>query len=205
MKPSCCCVEGGEFSKSCRRALTMIHKCLPHRFHTIVRALRQDFENSPPSTQQHEGFIHGDACQPSGEPRLFLKVVEMKESLVKALLHHIFGILPVVGYPLRHGKNSPFVTKNQFLEGVRLSTLCCGHQFGVGVLVYANCPKRSHESVPPWPKRQPVRNGAIAVPDGVEKEEVLEAIGRIGDASIQGCFCNLSSPPNLSACRHSVI
>jgi hypothetical protein len=42
---------------------------------------------------------------------------------------------PVVGYPLRHGKNSPFVTKNQFLEGVRLSTLCCSHQFGAGVLV----------------------------------------------------------------------
>jgi hypothetical protein len=59
----------------------------------------------------------------------------MKESLVKALLHHIFGILPVVGYPLRHRKSSPFVTKNQFLEGVRLPTLCCSHQFGAGVLV----------------------------------------------------------------------
>src|SRR5258708_8114482 len=129
----------------------------------------------------------------------------MKESLVKALLHHIFGILPVVGYTWRQGKSSTFVRKHQLLEGVRLSTLCCGHQFGVGVLVYANCTKRSHESVPLWPKRQPVRNGAIAVPDGVDKEEVLEAIGRIGDASIQGCFCNLSSPPNLSACRHSVI
>src|SRR5260370_13032856 len=72
--------------------------------------IHQYFENSPPSTQQHEGFIHGDACQPIGEPRVFLKVVEMKESLVKALLHHIFGILPIVGYPLLRGKNAPFAT-----------------------------------------------------------------------------------------------
>src|SRR5260370_33499689 len=80
--------------------------------------IHQYFENSPPSTQQHEGFIHGDACQPIGEARLCLKVVEMKESLVKALLHHIFGIRPSVGYPLRHGKNAPLATKNQFIEGV---------------------------------------------------------------------------------------
>ena len=79
------------------------------------------------------------------------------------------------------------------------------HQLGVGVLVYANCTKRSHESVPLWPKRQPVRNGAIAVPDAVAKEDVLEAIGRMGDASIHARYDKVSHPVELSACRHSVI
>jgi hypothetical protein len=43
------------------------------------------------------------------------------------------------------------------------------------------------------------------VPDAVAKEGVLEAIDRMGDASIQACSGRLSRPANLSACRHSVI
>jgi hypothetical protein len=68
-------------------------------------------------------FIHGDACQPSREPRLSLKLVEMKESLVKTLLRHIFGILPVIRYPLRHGEDFLLVTKNYFLESLSISAL----------------------------------------------------------------------------------
>ena len=43
------------------------------------------------------------------------------------------------------------------------------------------------------------------MPDGVANEDDLEAIGRMGDASIQGSLGNLRRPANLSACRHSVI
>jgi len=32
-----------------------------------------------------------------------LKVAEMKESFVKTLLRHIFGIFPVIRYPFRRG------------------------------------------------------------------------------------------------------
>jgi hypothetical protein len=46
---------------------------------------------------------------------------------VKALLRHIFGILPAVRYALRHRDNFLSVTKNQFLERLRISTLRGGH------------------------------------------------------------------------------
>jgi hypothetical protein len=109
------------------------NECLRDGLPTVVRALRQDFENSPPSTQQHEGFIHGDACEPSREPGLFLKVVGMKESLVNTLLHYIFGILPVIRYSLSVApRQKPSIPgENQFLKCVRLSTLCGSHQRGV--------------------------------------------------------------------------
>jgi hypothetical protein len=56
-----------------------------------------------------------------------LKLAEVEESLVKTVLDNIFGILAVIRYPLRQGKNSPFVTKNQLLEGMRISALCGSH------------------------------------------------------------------------------
>jgi hypothetical protein len=70
----------------------------------------RDSEDSPLSAQQHECFIHDDGSQPRRESRFFLKAIEMKKSLMKTLLHHIFGILPVVRNPLRRGKDSSFVT-----------------------------------------------------------------------------------------------
>jgi len=57
-----------------------------------------------------------------------LKAAEMKESLVETLLCRIFGVLTVVRYPLRHGKDPEFVTNNQLLESVCLSTLCGRYQ-----------------------------------------------------------------------------
>src|SRR5258708_26273241 len=154
MRRSCCSVEGEERSKSCARTLTTARSLvrrrsltrapipkspvgdarLRTRLRAIVRVLAQDFDNSSPSTEQHERFIHGDACQPSREPRLFLKPVEVKEGFVETFLRHIFRILPVIGYPLLHGENSLLVTKNQFFESLSVSALCGSHQRAVGVL-----------------------------------------------------------------------
>src|ERR1700681_3828843 len=90
----------------------------------------------------------------------------MKESLVKTLLHHIFGILAIVRYPLRHGKHSPFVTKNQFLEGERLPTLCSGHQRSVGVFGHTTRTKGFHSPVPPRHllEQRTTRKEAIGAP-----------------------------------------
>jgi hypothetical protein len=81
----------------------------------------------------------------------------MKEGLVKTLLRHIFGILPVIRYPSRHGENSLFVTKNQCLESLRISALCGSHQRTVGVFVYTGCKRHFHKSDPPPPLRHKVR------------------------------------------------
>src|ERR1700687_1789808 len=81
----------------------------------------------------------------------------MKEGLVKTLLRHIFGILPVIRYPLRHGENSLLVTKNQFLESLCISALCGSHQRSVGVFVYTGCTRRFHEFYPPPPLGHKVR------------------------------------------------
>jgi hypothetical protein len=48
----------------------------------------------------------------------------VKERFVKTVLHHIFGVLVVIRYSLRHGKEFPLVTKSQFLEGLRISGFC---------------------------------------------------------------------------------
>jgi hypothetical protein len=81
----------------------------------------------------------------------------MKEGFVKTLLRHIFGILPVIGYPLRHGENSLLMTKNQFLESLCISAPCGSHQRAVGVSVYTGSARRFHESKPPPPLRQTVK------------------------------------------------
>jgi hypothetical protein len=46
---------------------------------------------------------------------------------VKTLLRHIFGILPVIRYALRHSDNFLPMTKNQFFESQRISALRCSH------------------------------------------------------------------------------
>jgi len=51
----------------------------------------------------------------------------MKEGFVKALLRHIFCVLPVIRYVLCHVDNFLSVTKNQFLERLRISTLRGSH------------------------------------------------------------------------------
>jgi len=79
----------------------------------------------------------------------------MKEGLVEALLRNILGILPIIGDAFRHGENSPLVPKNQFLERLAISVLCCGHQRGVRVFVDNCSGKRFHESVPfPQPRHK---------------------------------------------------
>src|SRR4029077_9390094 len=131
------------------RGGTPVHKYLRNRLPAIVRAVWQDFETSPPFPQYHEGFIHGDACQPGGKLRLFLEGVEMKEGLVKALLRDIFSILAVFRYALRHGKNSLLVARNQFLEYLRIPNLCGSHQLDVGDFVDVARAKRVHDPEPP--------------------------------------------------------
>ena len=88
---------------------TIVHEGLRNRFQSVVGAIRKDFKDSPPSAQQHEGFVHGDASQPGRELRHFLKIIEMKKSLVKTFLDNIFGILVVIGYALRHSEDPPLV------------------------------------------------------------------------------------------------
>jgi hypothetical protein len=102
----------------------LVDKYVEAGIHLIVRRLWQIFENASPSSQQHQRFIHSDAYQPRGKLRPLFKVSEVEENFVKALLHHIFRILPVIGYAQRRGKDSPSITENQFLEGLRVSTLC---------------------------------------------------------------------------------
>src|SRR5258708_20020060 len=77
----------------------------------------------------------------------------MKESLVKTFLRNIFGILPVKRNALRHRQNSLPMTKNQFLESLRISALCRSHQRAVGVFVYTGRTRRFHECDPPPPLR----------------------------------------------------
>jgi hypothetical protein len=92
------------------RAWIQVNQLQGSGLQIIVMDVWQDFEDSAPSAQQHKCFIHDDGSQPGRESRLFLKAIEMKKSLVKTLLHRIFGIFPVVRYPLRRGKDSSFVT-----------------------------------------------------------------------------------------------
>jgi hypothetical protein len=115
-----------------------------------------------------------------------LKVVKMKESLVKTLLHHIFGILAIVRYPLRHGQHSPLVTKNQFLEGERLCTLGSGHQRSVGVLGHSTRTNGFHSSVPPRHlfRKRPTLNEAIGAPQAAGDDNGLEVADGMGDQSI---------------------
>src|SRR5258708_22794702 len=91
----------------------------------------------------------------------------MTEGLVKTLLHHIFGILAVMRYPLCHSKDSPFVTKNQFFERLRIPALCGSYQRRVGVSVYIVYTKCSHGSAPRrhLVKQQPRLSEAIGVPE----------------------------------------
>jgi hypothetical protein len=105
---------------------------------------------------------------------------------VKTLLHHIFGILAIVRYPLRQGKYSPFVTKNQFLEGERLSTLCGGHQLSVGVFGHTTCTKGFHSPVPPRHllKQQTTLNEAIGAPQAAGDNNGFEVADKMGDQSI---------------------
>jgi hypothetical protein len=92
------------------RAWTQVNHLQGGGLQIIVMDVWQDFKDSAPSAQQHQCFIYDDGSQPGGESRCFLKAIEMKKSLVKTLLHRIFGIFPVVRYPLRRGKDSSFVT-----------------------------------------------------------------------------------------------
>src|SRR5258707_15593967 len=86
----------------------------------------------------------------------------MKESLVKTFLRHIFGILPVKCNGLRHRQNSLPVTKNQFLESLRISALCGSHQRAAGEFVYTGRTRRFHECDPPPPLRNKVNTLTIA-------------------------------------------
>jgi hypothetical protein len=147
-------------------------------------------------------LIHGDACQPSRKLRLFLKVAEVEENLVKTVLHNIFCVLAVIRYPQRHGKNSPFVTKNQFLEGMRIPALCGSHKRAVGVLAYITSTKDLHNSLPPRPllKRRTTLNKAIGAPEAAGDDNGLEVADRMGDGSIQWILGSAGRHANLSGC-----
>ena len=61
---------------------------------------------------------------------------------MKRLLHNILGILAIIRYSLRHGKNSPSVTNNQFFDGPSISMPCGRHQHAVGVFIHITRMKR---------------------------------------------------------------
>src|ERR1700692_191025 len=162
---------------------TSVDECLRDGFHTFVSAVGQVFENSSPSTQQHEGFIHGDARQPGRKSRFFFKLIKVKENLVKRLLQNFFGILPVIRDPLRYSENSPLMTNKQSLECLSISALYCGYQETGGVLIQVRGTKVVHNSVPPRHllKRRTTRNRAIAAPKNAWDRTDWEIAERIGD------------------------
>jgi hypothetical protein len=130
----------------------------------------------------------------------------MKEGLVKTLLRHIFGILPVIRYPLRHGENSLFVTKNQFLESVRISALCGCHQRAVGFSVNITCTNGFHNSVPPRQLLEPqtALNKAIGAPEAADDDNRLEVADKMEDGSIQCILGSAGRYANLSGCWQSI-
>jgi len=135
-----------------------------------------------------------------------LKVIEVKENLVKSLLHNIFGILPILRYSSRHGKNSPFVTKNQAFESLRIPTPCGSHQRAVGVLLHTRCTKRFHDSLPPRRSVTPYPQleRAIVVPEAVGDERTRKRLTEWGMRQFQGRLGSVSGHAKLSECWHAV-
>ena len=75
----------------------LVNKFRWNKIHHIAMVLWQGLEVVPPTAQHRESLVHGDAYQPSGKQRLFLKIIEMNECFLKALLRHILGIFAVIG------------------------------------------------------------------------------------------------------------
>ena len=129
----------------------------------------------------------------------------MKEGLVKTLLRHIFGILPVIGYPLRHGENSLFVTKDQFPESLRISALCGVNQRTVGVLVYTRSTRRFHESDPPPPPRHKVKKVTSAPATAhIERTGISSTDGERAECDTNREWIGVSMVVLLSASRFLV-
>jgi len=89
----------------------------------------------------------------------------------------------VIGYPLGHGENFLLVTKNQFLEGLRISALGRRHQHFVGFFAYIGCPGRFHGLDPRAIFARKVINHkkAIGMPGGVRDENGLEVARNMAD------------------------
>src|SRR6266446_4563929 len=134
----------------------------------------------------------------------------MKEGFVKTLLHDIFGILPVIRYPLRHGQNSLLVTKNQFLESLRISALCGSDQRAVRVFVYTGSTRRFHESDPPPLLRHEVKRNELArqpkrISNGLEYRPLMvcaqNAIPVDNGYRFHGCTPLYVPSPDLASLR----
>jgi hypothetical protein len=169
-----------------------------HGFLALLRIVRNDCEDSSPSAQHHECFIHGDAYQPSGEQRLFLKAVEMEKGLVKALLHHIFRVLSVARNPLRHGKNSLLVTRDQLLESMSVTPLRGSYQCGVCIFAHIPCRKRFHDAPSLFVLRS--HKAAIVLPEAIREESGVEVAGRTGNESTEERLGYVNRPLSLSKC-----
>jgi hypothetical protein len=101
-----------------------------------------------------------------------LKITEMKESLVKAFLRHVFSVLPVFRYPLRDGEDPVLVAKNQSLESSRVSTFYCCNEQNIGVVLDIHSAIRFHDFDPPPPFRFQVAallEKAIALPEDMHQ------------------------------------
>jgi hypothetical protein len=135
-----------------------------------------------------------------------LKVVEVKENLVKRLLHNIFGIIRTIRDSLRHGKNSSSVTKNQLFERPRIPALCGSHQDAVGVFVHTTLAKLFHNSQPPrdLSKRQTTVNKAKVTPKAVSDRTGWEMAEATGDGSFQRILGSAGACANLSGYWQSV-
>jgi hypothetical protein len=63
----------------------------------LVHKLHGDFLRAAISAQFHEGGIDGDACEPGGELRPAVKIVEMQQTAQEAVLEGVFGVLAIPG------------------------------------------------------------------------------------------------------------
>src|SRR5450755_325978 len=77
-----------------------------------------------PLSQFYEGLVHGDANQPSREPRIFPKVSQVSEGFQEGLLNGIFGIFPIMCDALCNAKECAIVPPYELLESGYISVAC---------------------------------------------------------------------------------
>src|ERR1700675_1021618 len=129
----------------------------------------------------------------------------MKEGLVKTFLHNIFGVFTILRYPECSRKNSPPVTRDQFVGSARISTLGGRDQRAVGVFI-VSCMKGFHDC---GPHRHLVTScltlkDAIVVPETRSDENNSGVADRLGFASTHGSSGSVCSQVKLPESWHSV-
>jgi hypothetical protein len=95
------------------------------------------------------------------------------------------GVLSVIRYALRDGKNFRLVTQYQFLESLRISALCRGYQRALAFFGYIGCPYCFHDLDPPiFADSVAAEEKAIGMPTLVLDENDSEVAGSVADTQI---------------------